>query len=86
MVPMVSDFSLYIITFRTTNTVLTVILPFFPYFLKCPSFFCPEYGWEGFAGSSALKNPPAKAGDVGSIPQLGRSPEKEMATYFNILA
>ena len=29
-----------------------------------------------FPGSSAIKNPPASAGDVGLIPGLGRSPEE----------
>jgi len=28
----------------------------------------------GFPGGSAVKNPPANAGDVGSIPGSGRSP------------
>ena len=28
----------------------------------------------GFSGGSVVKNPPAKAGDTGSIPGLGRSP------------
>ena len=28
----------------------------------------------GFPGGSAVKNPPASAGDAGSIPGLGRSP------------
>ena len=28
---------------------------------------------QGFPGSSAVKNPPAKAGDTGSIPGPGRS-------------
>ena len=28
-------------------------------------------------GGSVVKNPPANAGDVGSIPGLGRSPEGE---------
>ena len=28
----------------------------------------------GFAGGSAVKNPPANAGDTGLIPRLGRSP------------
>ena len=32
-----------------------------------------------------VKNPPANAGDAGLIPRLGRSPEKEMATYSRIL-
>ena len=29
---------------------------------------------SGFPGGSAVKNPPANAGDTGSIPGLGRSP------------
>ena len=33
----------------------------------------------GFPGNAVVKNPPANAGDVGSIPELGRSLEKEMA-------
>ena len=36
-----------------------------------------------------VKNPPANAGDkrdAGSIPGLGRSPEKEMTTHSGILA
>ena len=39
-----------------------------------------------FAGSSVVKNPPATAGDLGSIPGWGRSLEKEMATHSSILA
>ena len=30
----------------------------------------------GLPGSSAVKNPPANSGDLGSIPGLGRSPEE----------
>ena len=33
-----------------------------------------------------VKSPPANAGDVGSIPGSGGSPEKEMATHSSILA
>ena len=33
-----------------------------------------------------VKNPPASAGDLGSIPESGRSLEKEMATHSSILA
>ena len=33
-----------------------------------------------------VKNPPANAGEVGSIPGLQRSPGEETATYFRILA
>ena len=40
----------------------------------------------GFPDGSVVKNPPANAGDVGSIPGLGRSLEKEMATHSSFLA
>ena len=33
-----------------------------------------------------VKNPSANVGDMGLIPGLGRSPEKEMATHSSILA
>jgi len=39
----------------------------------------------GFPGDSVVKNPPAVAGDVGSILGLQRSPG-EMATHSSILA
>ena len=32
------------------------------------------YTHVGFPGGSVVKNPPASAGDAGSIPGLGRSP------------
>ena len=35
----------------------------------------------GFPGVSVVKNPPANAGDLGSIPGSGRSSEEEMATH-----
>ena len=44
---------------------------------------------KGFPGSSAVTNPSTSAGDagdVGSIPGMGRSPEKTMATHSSILA
>ena len=31
---------------------------------------------KGFPGGSVVKNPPAKTGDVGLIPGLGRSPRE----------
>ena len=40
----------------------------------------------GFYGVSVVKNPHASAGDVGLIPGLGISLEKEMATQSSILA
>ena len=33
----------------------------------------PKDQWPGFPGGSAVKNPPANAGDTGSIPDPGRS-------------
>ena len=42
--------------------------------------------FKGFLGGSVVKNLPASAGDVGSIPGSGTSPEKEMATHSSILA
>ena len=37
-------------------------------------------------GGSVVKNPPANAGDAGSIPGSGRPLEKETAAHFIILA
>ena len=41
---------------------------------------------KGFAGGSAVENPPANAGDVDSIPGLGRSPGEGNATHWSIIA
>ena len=41
---------------------------------------------ERFLGGSVVKNPPASAGESGSIPGLERSPWEGMATHSNILA
>ena len=40
----------------------------------------------GLPGGSVVKNSPTSAGDVGSIPGLGRFPGQEMATHSSILA
>ena len=40
----------------------------------------------GFPGGSVVKNPPANAGDEGSVPVMGRSPGEEMAAHSSILA
>ena len=32
-----------------------------------------KYSFESFPGGAVVKNPPANAGDTGSIPGLGRS-------------
>ena len=41
---------------------------------------------RGFPGGSDSKASACNAGDLGSVPGLGRFLEKEMATYSNILA
>ena len=41
---------------------------------------------RGFTDGSAVKNPPAYAGDAGSILGLRRLQEQEMATRSSILA
>ena len=46
-----------------------------------------RHTYRGFPGGSVVKNPPAKAGDIGSISGLGEDPMKEgMATHSSILA
>ena len=40
----------------------------------------------GAAGGTVVKNLPANAGDVGSIPWLGKSPGEGHATHSGILA
>ena len=60
---------------------------------KCPSgldleqmlFYFSRYQ-GGFLGCSVVKNPPAKAGDVGSIPGLEDPMEEGMATHSSIPA
>ena len=42
---------------------------------------------QGFLGDTVVKIPPANAGDMGSVFELGRFSEKEIATHsYNILA
>ena len=41
--------------------------------------------FKGFPGGSVVKNPPANAGDTGSIPGLKDPLEREMATNSSIL-
>lgn len=38
--------------------------------------------YEGFPGNSGVKNPPANAGDVGSITGSGRSHARKMTNLF----
>ena len=40
----------------------------------------------GFPGGSEVKASACNTGDMGSIPESGRSPEKEMAAHSSILA
>ena len=58
-------------------------LPKFSYEKNISSF---AYETLGFLGGSVIKNLPANAGDVRSIPGLGRSLEEEIATHSSILA
>ena len=41
---------------------------------------------RGFPSGAVVRNPPASAGDVGSIPRLGRFLEKEIATHSSVPA
>ena len=48
-----------------------------------PTYFDSEV----IPGGSAVKNPPARAGDMGLIPECQEDPlEEEMATHSSILA
>ena len=50
--------------------------PTCPYpILSDPTLFYPILLYS-FPGGSVVKNPPANAGDMGSIPGSGRSPER----------
>ena len=44
--------------------------------MHCDSWNFPNVSLKGFPGGSLVKNPPANAGDVSSIPGLKRSPGK----------
>ena len=48
--------------------------------------FKEAHNQKGFPGGSVVKNPPAKAGGVGSIPGSGRSLQKGLAAHSSILA
>ena len=52
---------------------------YIPAYMYISTYSSRLYKWKilcylGFPGVSAFKNPPANAGDMGSIPGLGRSP------------
>ena len=66
----------------TTRGVLTFLILIPPF----SSFCCLLLiNWKSPCGS-VVKYPPAKAGDAGSIPGLGRSPEEGMVTHSSVLA
>ena len=48
-------------------------LVFLQHLLISVMSFPAQWSSGGFSGGSAVKNPPANPGDVGSIPGLGRS-------------
>ena len=45
-------------------------------------YVCIYTHTKGFPGGSAMKNPPANAGDTGLIPGSGRSPGEEHGNPF----
>ena len=51
----------------------------------CIPLFTCGYLILSFPGGSVVKNSPASAGDIGSIPGSGRSPGKGMVTHPSIL-
>ena len=55
------------------------------YIYTCIVCVC-VYIYRISSGGSEVKAPASNAGDLGSIPGSGRSPEKEMATHSSILA
>ena len=60
---------MWIITKVLIEFIIILLLLFMFWFLGCE--VC---GILGLTGDSVVKNPPAKAGDVGLTPGLGRSP------------
>ena len=48
-------------------------------------FRSSNHNWD-FTGGSDSEESACNAGDLGSIPESGRSPEKRMATHSSILA
>ena len=62
---------------------VTLVKLHFIGFFYLPPLCCAKLG---FPGGSAVKHPPASAGDEGLIPGLGRSPGGGNATHSSILA
>ena len=66
---------------------MTLVTIVFQFGLSLAELFInEEYTVIGFSDGSVGKESACKAGDMGLIPGLGRSPEKEKATHSNILA
>ena len=94
-VPAFSSFE-YVPGSAITAHTVTLCLTFWGTFKQFPTLTVPFHiplttndgsnFYMGFPGGSVLKNLPDKAGDAGSIPGSGRSPEKETATHCSILA
>ena len=62
---------------------------YIPYSIKNNLSIIVSNVLDGFPAGSVVKNLPANAGDagdMGSIPESGISPEKETATHSSILA
>ena len=53
---------------------------------QIPNFCFTMINWKGFPSGSVGKESACNVGDLGWIPGLARSPEKEMATHSSILA
>ena len=70
----------------TPNKVLRSNFYFSPIMLSCLKSLVVPIVFGSFPGGSVVKSMPANAGDVGSIPGSGRSPEEEMANPSSILA
>ena len=69
MIPycILTDTSLSMLISRSTHVAVNSIIPFFLWLCNIPLLY-------HFPGGLVVKNPPANAGDAGSIPGSGRSP------------
>ena len=54
--------------------------------MECSPRLLKKKPWMGFSGGSDGKESACNAGDLGSIPGLGRSPGEGMATHLSIVA
>ena len=63
-------------TFFCENTSFIMGSRFCESLLNLSAFLSRASLYQGFPGGSVIKNPPAKAGDMSSIPGSGRSPRE----------